>query len=146
VDDLAALRFDGDVDAKASAEVFRPCAGRHHGVPARDPLARDTDGDDGAMFDDEFVDRRGADLELVLLRGAQQCRGQQSTVDPRAAAAVDRALDVGKRRKQRPGLVRRDLGETVILAARQRRSPVLTSWKCATSSSSTATVNEPHTP
>ena len=57
-----------------SAEILRPRAGRHHGVPARDPLARDTDAGDGGSLDDQLVHRRVADLEPVLLSGAQQRR------------------------------------------------------------------------
>ena len=115
VDDLAALRFDREVDPEASTELLRPRAGRHHGVPARDPLARDTDAGDGASLDDHLVHRCVADLEPVLRSGAQQCRREPSAVDPCAAVAVDRTLDVGKRRKQRPGLVRPDLAEAMVL-------------------------------
>ena len=101
VDDLAALRFHRDLDADAPAELLRPGTGRDYGVPAGDPLARATDAGEGAVFDDEVLDRRVTNFETALPGGAQERSGEQAAIDPRPATAVDRALDVGKRWEQR---------------------------------------------
>jgi hypothetical protein len=68
-----------------------------------------------ASLDDQLVHRCVTDLEPALRGGAQQCRGERSAIDPRTAAAVDRALDLGERRKQRFGLVQPDRREAMIL-------------------------------
>ncbi len=113
MDDLPLDRLHGNRVTQLSAELLGPRSSGDGHRPAREDPGVGVDAHDATVADTQSGRRRLEAAQAVAFGAVEHCGRHQAPVDPGRRPVVQDTPDRSERGEERPGLVRRHLGDRV---------------------------------